>query len=44
MNKKVTNPYYAYRLKLEKLKGKTWQLVVIARLILFLDILLHHLW
>jgi hypothetical protein len=25
--------YYTYRIRLEKLKQKTWQLVVIARLI-----------
>ena len=44
MSKKVRRPYYTYRLKLEKLKGKTWQLVVIARIILFLNIILHHYW
>ena len=42
MSKKAWNPYYTYRLKLEKLKKKTWQLVVFARVLLFLDIILHH--
>jgi hypothetical protein len=27
------NKYYTYRIRLEKLKQKTWQLIVIARLI-----------
>jgi hypothetical protein len=28
--------YYAYRIRLEKLKQKTWRLVLIAKLILLL--------
>lgn len=43
-NKGVKNRYYAYRLKLEKLKLSTWRLVVIARVLLFLDIIIHYLW
>jgi hypothetical protein len=35
MNK--TSPrYYSYRIRLEKLKQKTWVLVIVARALLFL--------
>jgi hypothetical protein len=36
MNK--TN-YYSYRIKLEKLKQKTWWLIVLSRLLVFLGLL-----
>jgi hypothetical protein len=32
--------YYSYRIKLEKLKQKTWQLIVIARALLLLILVL----
>lgn len=44
MSSKGLRPYYKYRLKLEKLKSKTWQLIVIARIILFLELLVHLFW
>jgi hypothetical protein len=34
--------YYSFRIRLEKLKQKTWQLVVIARLILLLILVINH--
>jgi hypothetical protein len=39
-----TKQYFSYRLKLEKLKQKTWQLVIFARLMLFLVILASYYW
>lgn len=44
MNNKGLRPYYLYRLKLEKLKQKTLQLIVIARILLFLEMIFHHFW
>jgi hypothetical protein len=41
MNSNVTR-YYSYRIRLEKLKQKTWTLIVIARLLFFLAILVVH--
>ena len=40
MNNNARKAYYTYRIKLEKLKHKTLQLVVIARLLLVLSLLL----
>jgi len=34
--KNGTNKYYSYRIQLEKLKQKTWLLVVLAKLLFFL--------
>jgi hypothetical protein len=38
----MNNQYYSYRIRLEKLKQKTWRLVVMARLILLLIIVIDH--
>jgi len=34
--------YYLYRIRLEKLKQKTWYLVVLARFLVFLAALVTH--
>ena len=33
---------YAYRIQLEKLKQKTWRLIILARLLLILACLIAH--
>jgi len=42
--KNSPNCYYTYRIRLEKLKQETWQLIVIARVLLFLAAIVHHFW
>jgi hypothetical protein len=37
-----TKKYYSYRIRLEKLKHKTWRLVVYARILLFLVIVVSY--
>ncbi|MDR3606089.1 MAG: hypothetical protein P4M08_01765 [Oligoflexia bacterium] len=37
-----TNQYYAYRIRLEKLKQKTWRLVVLSKFLLLLALLVTH--
>jgi hypothetical protein len=39
---KSINRYYFYRIRLEKLKHKTWRLVVYARILLFLVIVVSY--
>jgi len=34
------NNQYAYRIRLEKLKQKTWRLIILARIILFLSLVI----
>jgi hypothetical protein len=42
MNKDGSTRYYSYRIRLEKLKQKTWYLIVLARLLLFLALVIAH--
>ncbi|MDR3605866.1 MAG: hypothetical protein P4M08_00635 [Oligoflexia bacterium] len=39
---KNNKTYYSYRVQLEKLKIKTWFLIVLARLLFFLALLVTH--
>jgi hypothetical protein len=34
--------YYTYRIRLEKLKQKTWRLIVLARVLLLLILVISH--
>jgi hypothetical protein len=34
------NPYYSYRIRLEKLKQRTWLLKAVARLLVFLALVI----
>jgi hypothetical protein len=36
------NPYYSYRIRLEKLKQKTWMLVVLARFLVVLALVVTY--
>ncbi len=36
--------YYSYRIRLEKLKQKTWRLVILAKLLVFLALVVRLLW
>jgi hypothetical protein len=42
MNRSGKPRYYSYRIRLEKLKQKTWFLVVLARILFFLVMLFTH--
>lgn len=42
-NNELAVRYYSYRIRLEKLKSKTWLLIVLAKFLVFLALLVEHL-
>jgi hypothetical protein len=42
MKNNKTQSYYLYRIRLEKLKHKTWLLIVLVRVLVFLAALVAH--
>lgn len=44
MCKTINNRYYSYRIKMEKLKQKTWLLIVLVRILHLLSVLLLVYW